>query len=269
MPKADLNAFWASITNELKAIEERVNNLIKSQHKPSSGLHREHILKNVIDRHLPEVYKTCTGFIFDGNRCSTQIDILVIDGQGFTYVKEGDLVIVPPSAVRAIIEVKPKLSLSTRSKKKEPQLLKALIKLAENKAIVEQRGDFEPRKLWTGLFRFTANKSKAKSVLEAISTTQIRTSETIDFVAWGNNTAILWNYASNEPGWFAFNEKNLAAGLFVTSLLGNITECLAYEDSKGLFYPILRDKVKPIATISLGESTAKDWSLKLDSGNVK
>lgn len=98
--------FSATIAAELASLSERVRFII--DHGPSVGTYRENLLQNSLRKHLPERYHVATGFIFD---LPKQIDILIYDRVDYAPIfREGDLVIVPPEAVRAVIEVKTKLT---------------------------------------------------------------------------------------------------------------------------------------------------------------
>ncbi|WGS50126.1 hypothetical protein LFL96_01035 [Paraburkholderia sp. D15] len=58
----------------------------------------------MLRKHLPERYHVATGFI---HKCPKQIDILIYDRLEYAPLfREGDLVVIDASAVRAVIEVK-------------------------------------------------------------------------------------------------------------------------------------------------------------------
>ncbi|WP_248463912.1 DUF6602 domain-containing protein [Pectobacterium versatile] len=98
--------FSASIAGELESLSERVRNIIS--HGPTVGGYRENILQSTLKKHLPERYHIATGFIFGVHK---QIDILIYDRIDYSPIfREGDLVIVPPESVRAVIEVKTRLT---------------------------------------------------------------------------------------------------------------------------------------------------------------
>lgn len=98
--------FSATIASELAALSERVRYIIS--HGPTVGTYRENLLQNTLKKHLPERYHVATGFIFGLSR---QIDILIYDRVDYAPVfREGELVIVPPESVRAVIEVKTNLT---------------------------------------------------------------------------------------------------------------------------------------------------------------
>jgi hypothetical protein len=94
--------FAGSLASELTSLSERIRKLIA--HTSSVGTYRENILQSLLKKHIPERYHVATGFIYG---CQRQIDILIYDRIEYAPLfREGDLVVVPPEAVRAVIEVK-------------------------------------------------------------------------------------------------------------------------------------------------------------------
>jgi hypothetical protein len=61
----DFLAFHRSLCDELKAIKDRVRNLI--QHWPTDGAFKESALRSVLRRHLPESVYIGTGFVVTTN----------------------------------------------------------------------------------------------------------------------------------------------------------------------------------------------------------
>lgn len=101
-----LRTFAGSMASELASLSARIRLLVS--HAPTVGTYRENILKRVLEKHLPERYHVATGFIYGSDR---QIDILIYDRLEYAPLfREADLVVVPPSAVRAVIEVKTNLT---------------------------------------------------------------------------------------------------------------------------------------------------------------
>ena len=106
---SDLLAYHVSLAAEMNAIKDRVRHLIR--HWATDGAFKEAALRMVLRRHLPETLQIGTGFIVNNlSEHSTQIDVLIVDRSHPTLFKDGDLLIVTPSAVRAIIEVKTLIS---------------------------------------------------------------------------------------------------------------------------------------------------------------
>lgn len=105
--------FHKSIGQELLAMKDRVRNLVP--HWGEDGRYKEAILKSVIRRFLPERYAISAGFVVRQtidraeHESSTQIDLIIYDTDYPVLFKEGDIVVVTPDSVRAIIEVKTNL----------------------------------------------------------------------------------------------------------------------------------------------------------------
>jgi len=106
LEREKIRSFAGSIASELESLSARIRLIIA--HAPTVGTYRENILKAVLEKHLPERYHVATGFIFG---CDRQIDILIYDRIDYAPLfRESDLVVVPKSAVRAVIEVKTNLT---------------------------------------------------------------------------------------------------------------------------------------------------------------
>lgn len=99
-------AYATSFAHDLSLQAERIGQLVG--HGPTIGGYREELFRSLLQRHLPKRYHAATGFV-DG--CPNQIDILIYDQMDYTvFFREGDLVVVPPAAIRALIEVKSNLT---------------------------------------------------------------------------------------------------------------------------------------------------------------
>lgn len=98
--------FAASFAFELQALSKRIRSLIS--HTGSVGTYREGLLQTLLRKSLPERYHVATGFI---HGCSRQLDVVIYDRIDYAPLfREGDLVVVPPESVRAVIEVKTDLT---------------------------------------------------------------------------------------------------------------------------------------------------------------
>ena len=109
----DFLAYHRSLAAELNAVKDRVRYLIR--HWPTDGSFKESILRSVLKRHLPESVFIGTGFIATATDCSKQIDVLIVDKDHPRLFWDGELIIVTPEAVRAVIEVKTGLDGPQRS----------------------------------------------------------------------------------------------------------------------------------------------------------
>lgn len=149
----DFVKYHQSIADELKATQNRVRNLIGDRHWQTDGEHKESILRTVLRARLPSSLLVGRGFICFREGPSTQIDILITDANKPTLFKDGDLVIVTPDCVRAVIEVKTKLDAQN-------DYQEALSKLADVAAKIRRNNVFgnippePPHECWAGLLVF-------------------------------------------------------------------------------------------------------------------
>ncbi|PJC99815.1 hypothetical protein GQ37_005790 [Janthinobacterium sp. BJB1] len=140
-----------TLASELVQLSQRIRSLV--QHGPTVGSYRENLLQTLLRKHLPERYHVATGFIY---HCNRQLDIVIYDRIDYAPVfREGDLVVVHPESVRAVIEVK--TSLNTAALKDSLQLL----------ADVCPFDDRDPP-FFKGIFAFGSRMS-AKSMETAIA----------------------------------------------------------------------------------------------------
>lgn len=100
-------SFFDGFATELEGKFQRIASL--TPHGGTSGSYHEEILRSVLRNFLTKRFSVKTGFIYlDEKSVSKQIDILIIDeNEPAAYVfQEGDVAIVMPEAVVAVIEVK-------------------------------------------------------------------------------------------------------------------------------------------------------------------
>ncbi len=251
MVDRDFEKYWKSISEDLQAVKNRVRDLIGDAHWLTEGTYKEIILGNVIKSHLPENLKVCTGFVCKENNISTQIDLLIIDKSGFTLFKEGDLVIVTPSVVRAILEVKTRL----QSKNEMKEALKALSK---NVCLIEQTSAQRTTPFWAGLFVFEGSNNADKQLLEALNEAEEETGGHIDCVAYGTDVFIrFWQDGELGSRWVSYHLGDLVAGYFIGNIIAALTLSLSFEDGPVLF-PIEGTK-----------ETRRKYYLKRGDGEVK
>ena len=93
---------------ELRSTTDRLNYLIGDRQRHESGTYRESLLRRLLRRVLPERFRVSTGFIHRWpEHPSRQLDVIVWDAQEHAaLLEEGELVVLAPEAVAAIIEVK-------------------------------------------------------------------------------------------------------------------------------------------------------------------
>jgi len=139
------------IAEELKTLSERIEYIIN--HSQTKGNYREYLLRQVLNKYLPEKYSVKTGFI-EGH--SKQCDIIIYDSLNYsTLFKEGDLVVVPEEAVRAVIEVK--TTLTSDSLKDAIQSIDSVSK-----------GNYHPAPFFKGVFAFETDFKSSKAIYNGI-----------------------------------------------------------------------------------------------------
>jgi hypothetical protein len=222
----DYAEFHKSIAEELTVTQNRIRNLISGRHWLSDGEHREAVLRKALRNHVPEAFHVGKGFISFEDSTSNQTDILITDKEHPTLFKDGDLRVVTPDAVRAIIEVKK--SISDRAELKE-----YLGKLADNAAGVRKAN--EPISwCWAGLFVFDrknlGNSGRIlehESVLEVLAEITHKKEERainaialgpIDFFRFWKNGGDISSPISG-PVWHSYELDNLAFSYFVGNIV--------------------------------------------------
>jgi hypothetical protein len=104
-----LSAFAYSFADDLSNQSRRFGRLVV--HRGTAGGYREELLRALLRRTLAERYHVATGFI-DG--CNLQLDIIIYDRIDYAPLfRQGDLVVVPMDSVRAVLEVKTRLTTGT------------------------------------------------------------------------------------------------------------------------------------------------------------
>ena len=103
------SAFAYSFADDLSNQSRRFGRLVV--HRGTTGGYREELLRALLRRTLAERYHVATGFI-DG--CDLQLDIIIYDRIDYApSFRQGDLVVVPMDSVRAVLEVKTRLTTGT------------------------------------------------------------------------------------------------------------------------------------------------------------
>lgn len=211
----DFVPYHQSLTAELKAIKDRVRQLVK--HWPTDGHFKEAILRQVLRRYLPESVLIGTGFVVNYFGPSGEIDVLIVDRSLPTLFKEGELLIVTPESVRAIIEVKTRL----RTNK---EITNAVSQLAECKAVAQSHA--ERKNVWAGLFVYQGGRERHADILNALGQVHRGKDTCIDVVAFGEDTLVKFFPVPVDKGgvhpanaWHSFDVPGVAAANFVASLI--------------------------------------------------
>lgn len=131
-------AYAASFAAEISYQSQRIGHLIR--HSQTVGNFRESLVRTLLQKYVPQRYHVATGFIFPSDR---QQDIIIYDQiEHSPLFREGDLVVVPRGAVRAVIEVKTNLE--------NADLGEAL----EILTVGVPRGDADAPPIFKGIFGF-------------------------------------------------------------------------------------------------------------------
>lgn len=234
--ETDFVAYHKSIVSELRATQNRVRDLIGSGHWPSDGEHKETILRKTLRSHLPEALHIGRGFICYRRESSTQLDVLITNNNKPTLFKEGDLVIVTPDCVEAIIEVK--------TKQNSQELVATLTKLADQ--IQKVRQNDPNRQCWAGLFVFDGPSRRARDItvtnksrdlLNALQqAARHERSRIVNCVSLGSRVfARYWDNSADQvagpidaPAWHSYifdsqPHNDLAPAYFVSNLVWEIS----------------------------------------------
>ena len=230
--------YHQSVTNELHVLKNRVRNLVtyadETREDPIShwltdGEHKESALRAVIRRHIANNIIVGRGFIVTEDESSTQIDILIVDGDAPTLFRDGDLMIVTPDAVLACIEVKTSLT-------PWQETTEAIAKLARLEHMASRYR--KRNKMWTGLFVYEDNPSvddNHRKLLKAIKEGCGNLNAKLNCISYGHNTftrywtadAVEWGQGDNIPdgeSWRSYELDRIAPTYFISNLLDSISQ---------------------------------------------
>lgn len=233
----DYASFHKSLTEELYSVKDRIRNLVS--HWPTDGEHKEVALRSVLCRHLPTSVIVGRGFIVTKNKSSTQIDILVVDAAKPTLFREGDLLIVTPDAVRAVIEVKTELNNVT-------VVTEAIEKLTKIESMCHEFTNRDS--VWTGLFSFNEEEIEHKKLLGAIAKAYDSTKRHINCVSCGKNNFVrYWPrgavVGSKVPGpvWHSYELPHIAPSYFMGNLIDAISS-VDHSSASFAWFPVIGGK---------------------------
>ncbi len=220
--------FHLSLTEELYSTKDRIRSLVN--HWPTDGESKEVALRSVLRRHLPKSLEVCRGFVVTKDESSSQIDVLIVDSTKPILFREGDLVIVTPDAVRAVIEVK--TSLRTKREVRD-----AVAKLSKIDSLCRDATGHDS--VWTGLFIFDDANPKQPYILQGIGEAYKATERPIHSVSCGKNVFIRYwprgvDACSPEPGsvWHSYEVCGVAPSYF----MGNLIDWVSSVDNSSSGY---------------------------------
>ena len=244
--ESDFVKYHQNLSVEFMAIQDQIRHLIGDSHWLTDGEHKEAILRKVLRNRLSDTVRVGRGFFCDDSGPSNQSDIMITDTGSPTLFRDGDLVIVTPDCVKAIIEVKTKIT--TRS------MLEGILgKLSENITRVRR---YNPD-AWAGLFIYDGLDThykrtnarvlnKGKTLLDVLCKSSHGSEKrAVNCVAWGPN--LFSRYWSGKmpqmgtPRWsvyyFGGEHERLSPSYFISNLVMDIASGDDH-DMRFAWYPI-------------------------------
>jgi hypothetical protein len=232
----DFLEYHKSLTDELHSLKDRIRNL--TEHWPTDGEYKEAALRTVLRRHLPSSLVVGRGFIVTEQSGSTQIDLLIADGNKPTLFRDGELMFVTPDCVRAVIEVKTSLPAAANVEE-------CAVKLAKIGKQCRMNGEAMP---WLGIFSYEGTLRQDAPLLNAVEAAYDQTEAVINCLAYGKDRFVrFWKKGELERGdapdtanverWRAYRLEDLASAYFV----GNVVDALSTLSRKNnafAWYPL-------------------------------
>ncbi|MDA8239282.1 MAG: hypothetical protein M0Z67_02800 [Nitrospiraceae bacterium] len=220
--RRDFKEYHKSIAEELRSTKDRIRNLIGAAHWQSDGEHKEAVLRKTLRLHLPETLHVGKGFVCCHDRTSSQTDILVTDRNKPTLFKDGELVLVTPDSVDAVIEVKTSLDGNA--------IEDVITKLADNVEMIRSEGNDHCK---AGLFVYEKRGGHDihKRVLEHL---QLKShgdlKRTINWLSFGPDIFFrFWEKGEDVhsphggPVWHSYELNDLGHAYFVSNVVWDVS----------------------------------------------
>ncbi|GAB1798229.1 DUF6602 domain-containing protein [Priestia megaterium] len=234
-------AYHKSITDEFKAIQNRVRYFINGSHWGEDGRFKEILLMNHLKKVLPSNVSVGTGFVRNKEEITTQIDIIIYDSSIPAYFSEGDFVIVHPESVIGIIEVKSKV-------RADNKLFDAIKKANENGKIIGKQNIFNGIFSYENSINFSVNSNLSNGILQTL----LHNNGYINHISFGEDIFMKYWAEGNpqdedELRCFSFYSiEHLSFGYFISNLieLANLEtrNVSLNEELEEFLYPIREGK---------------------------
>ena len=226
--------YFSDLSDELRAVKNRIRNLIGSAHWPSDGAWKESVLRTVLRRYLPPSFTVGSGFILTAEGVSSQIDILICDDSAPILFRDGDFLISTADCVRAAVEVKTELA---------PAGLKETLRKLNDVAMLARRRCVNPHP-FLGLFCYEPMSSRPEVVLEALKEANGQLGNyVIRALCFGDSQFYkFWEYdpQADRPqtydAWHAYELDGIAPGYFIHNLVEYLFPH-AVERAENMWYP--------------------------------
>lgn len=231
----DFLKYQKSVSEELLSIKDRVRNFIDDKHWGEDGRYKEEILKEVISSKLPGYAKVGTGFVMCGeDKITSQIDIIVYDGNLPVLFKKGDFVIVPKESVFGIIEVKTDAGKC---------LDEAILKAHNNGILIDKC-------IFNGVFSYEYHKrltTREDRISQVLTSALVKNFGKVGYISLGKDVFVKY-WEKGQPSdesndrYSVYNIKDLSFGYFISNLIEdvhNIYYAMSVPESmQRLMYPI-------------------------------
>jgi hypothetical protein len=208
----------------------------------------------MLRRHLPPSLVVGRGFVVTKAEASEQIDVLIVDGTRPCLYRDGDLMIVTPDVVRAIIEVKTRSALESQNGG-PPQIADDLAKLAAKGALCERvlRESHADAKVWTSLFVYDGATDSSQRLLEGLAAARDATGHSVNCVSFGKRSFVrYWSLTEvtsgaisgnrTRPVWHAYEFRHNVSPSYC---VGNLLDAVSHVDrteSSFAWFPLLGGK---------------------------
>lgn len=169
-----VRSFLESVNRELSSKSNQVRDLIGSSHWGHDGAHKERLLRNVIQRSLPNDALIGQGFIVGGTTnslVSREQDIIVVDNShSAPLINEGGLIITDNDNVIGTLSVKTKMG-----RKEIRDTVETLLTARESSSLDDRGG-----KIWCGgfFYEYHPQLKDPKKIKNAIEETMRATATT-------------------------------------------------------------------------------------------
>ena len=227
----DVPAYLRSLGDEMLALRDRVRNLISAAHWQTDGEWKESVVRQMLRRSLPPTVQVSKGFVICDEVVSSQIDILVHRAESPVVYRDGDLVILTPDAVVAMLEVK-----TTVTKR---EFVGAVTKLGSDIALVRKSPN---SRALAGLISFDVTGSVSSKWMSEAAADLPHSNFALNIAALGNDKFIrYWPLTPESPTrqyncWHGYDVTSRSFGYF----LHNVVEASNPESvrrNNSLWYP--------------------------------
>jgi hypothetical protein len=210
----DVQSYFESVGLELRALKQRVRQLIAGAQWQTDGEWKESVVRQVLRRHLPATAVVGRGFVVTSDSATTQLDVLIHDGSKPVLFKDGDLAFVTPDAVLGIIEVKSRIG--------PAELGVAAERLARNIELIRLHPNSDA---FSGVFAFEADGNNSQTYLERLAAAAVNWNQRLDFAAIGESLFLKYWHLDPETArqmyqhWRAYRMPGLAPGYFIHNVV--------------------------------------------------